>query len=83
MTDRPNLDPATYVAYASEGMTDPDDPTRHMVAYVEPGKPGYWPTTYTGTLDYCRAVADSINASLGRTREDVRAAVASSMAASR
>lgn len=76
-----DFDPRNFVAYASAGITDPADPTRHVVVYVTPGVPGYWTTTYTGTLDYCEGVARSINQGRGITDDDVRAAVISSMAA--
>lgn len=70
-----------WVAYAQEGITDPDNPSSHMVAYVTEGSPGYWPTTYTGPLDYCLTVAESINRSRGHTQRDVYDVVASSFAA--
>jgi hypothetical protein len=79
--DRHELTTRRWVAYAQDGITDPDNPNLHMVAYVAENSPGYWPTTYTGSLDYCRSVAASINESGGHTERDVYDIIASSFAA--
>lgn len=66
-------------AYAQAAILDDDG--NHMVAMVDEGESGFWPTTYTGTLDYCEGVAESINNAYGLTRRDVLDIVSSSMAA--
>lgn len=68
-------------AYAQEGIVDPDDRSLHMVALVTEDEAGYSATTYVGTLDYCKAVADSINERSGLSEDDVLKIVASSFRA--
>lgn len=66
-------------AHAGPGFTD--ESGHHVVAYVDRGEPGYYETTYVGDLDYCVATAKAINETLGVTRDEELAIVASSMAA--
>lgn len=68
------------VAYAQEAIFDRDG-RDHMVAFVTENEPGYNASTYTGDLDYCKAVADNINKSRGFTPDQVLDVVASSFAA--
>lgn len=75
---RPIKEP--WCAYAQDEIRD--ERGDHMVAYVEENEPGYWPTTYTGDLAYCQAVAAEINKTRGITEERAHEIVASSMAAS-
>lgn len=64
-------------AYTNDAMTD--DKGNHFVALVEEGLPGYYVTTWTGTLDYCEGVAAAVNDSKGLTADDVASIVISSM----
>lgn len=52
-----------------------------MVALVDEDESGYWPTTYTGTLEYCDEVAKSINDAFGLSHEDINEIVSSSFRA--
>jgi hypothetical protein len=66
------------VAYAQEGIYA-ENGIDHAVALVEENEPGYWLSTYTGTLDYCERTALSINESLGIEPDDAVRIVASSI----
>ena len=68
-----------YCAYTQAEIRDSRDPELHVVIYVEEGEPGYYETTYTGSLDYVEKVAVEINKTLGHTEDRVREIVASSM----